>query len=584
MANYHVNYLTGSDVTGDGSTGNPWASIKYALQTSSATTGDVVKVVGSTKTTLDTAASPDSNDRTNVLNTSVDLSTSLAAGDIVIISPNISDGPEFDGWMHFEVESVTSTTLTTRGYHIYPNGQTGLSMTIEKVNDMIYTTTKEEANFTANAGAVVECGYDATFTSVIGHTYWVRSDQSVGSRGGEKFGIQGGGFGGWDAAMPLFRNMAFMRFQFAFMTDFGVSMYANNIHLLNAEAKMGYAGGFCTAPASDGSTDIYIHDCDQSILDKNYMIYSGSTAGGAMANGAPIDVYANQNRDRQMERNGGRIRNVVGYAVKGSIFGAAIIFNQSYNLIVNGDVTLMGLDPYLYTVDYYRTITLASGTGQIIPTSWKIVKNGGNAAWTPYNYIINLKDNSIMGFSYVKLPSGEALTDQYLVAGSLEANANALTTFVDSEGTWTSNNGTVFFRENTVDQETGNSCLEVLFAKGQGYAAEVNSTYLAAFPAENAGLKLTSLEIRKKYISGYNLNLDFKSPIAGTYAGEVSLGFMNIGTSTAWDTGTITIGNAPSRYIDNQAGPNALIPIYFKTTSAPGNTRFLIDSITPIYS
>ena len=24
MANYHVNYLTGSDVTGDGSTGNPW--------------------------------------------------------------------------------------------------------------------------------------------------------------------------------------------------------------------------------------------------------------------------------------------------------------------------------------------------------------------------------------------------------------------------------------------------------------------------------------------------------------------------------------------------------------------------------
>ena len=96
MANYHVNYLTGSDVTGDGSTGNPWASISYALTTSSAATGDVIKVVGSTKTTLDTAASPNANGRTNVLNTSVDLSASLAAGDIVIISPNITDGAEFD--------------------------------------------------------------------------------------------------------------------------------------------------------------------------------------------------------------------------------------------------------------------------------------------------------------------------------------------------------------------------------------------------------------------------------------------------------------------------------------------------------
>ena len=36
---------------------------------------------------------------------------------------------------------------------------------------------------------LVECGYDATFTSVIGHTYWVNSAVGVGGRSGTKFSI-----------------------------------------------------------------------------------------------------------------------------------------------------------------------------------------------------------------------------------------------------------------------------------------------------------------------------------------------------------------------------------------------------------
>ena len=584
MANYHVNYLTGSDTTGDGSTGNPWASISHALTTSAATTGDVIKVVGSTKTTLDTAAAPSANGRTNVINTSVDLSTSLAAGDIVIISPNISDGAEFNGWMHFEVESVTATTLTTRGYLMFPNAQTGLAMTIEKVNDMIYTNVQESGNWSGNAGAVVECGYDATFTSVIGYTYWVKADQGVGSRSGTKFQPQGGGFGSWSNGMPLFRNCAFMRFQFAFNPDFGMSVYANNIHMLNAEAKSGFAAGPIFGPAADGTTDIYIHDCDQSVLDKNYMIYSGNQATGAMANGAPIHLRANQNRDRQMERNGGNIKHVTGYFLKGYEFGSACLFNYSTNLVIDGDVVIMGLDPYYYTEDFYRQACLMGGVGQVVPTSFKIVKNGGNAAWTPTQYILNDKDNAISGFSYVKLPAGEYLQDQYLIAPSLETNDNAQTTFVDAEGTWSSYNGTVFQRQNTVDQETGDSCLEVLFARGAGYSAERNSTYIAAFPAQNAGLKLTGIQIRKKYVAGISNTIYFKSPIAGTYAGEVQFGSMSSGTSTAWNTATINISNHVSRYIDNLLSPDALVPIYMKANPSGTITRFLIDSITPIYS
>ena len=585
MANYHVNYLTGSDTTGDGSTGNPWATIAYALATSAATTGDVIKVVGSTKTTLDTAAAPNSNDRTNVLNTSVDLSSSLAAGDVIIVSPNLSDGPEFNGWMHFEVESVTSTTVTTRGWFIFPNAQTGLAMTIEKVNDMIYTNLQESGNWTANAGAVVECGYDATFTSVIGHTYWVKADQGIGSRSGQKFQPQGGGFGSWDNGMPLFRNIAFNRWQFAFNPDFGMSVYANNVHLMNAEAKQGYAAGPLYGPASDGTTDIYIHDCDQSILDKNYMIYSGNSAAGAMANGAPIHLYANQCRDRKIERNGGVIKHVTGYAVQGTQFGIAILFNQSYNLIIDGDVSLIGLDPYYYTADYYRNIVLMSGTGQVIPTSWKIVKNGGDPDWTPFNYIANNKDNCVAGFSYVKLPAGEYIKDQWLTNVSIEANTNAMMTFEDAEGIWTSWNGTFFQKQNLVDQETGDSCLEVMLSKGLGYAAERNSGWLAAFPAQNAGLKLTGIQIRKRNITGnFSTILYLKTTISGNYAGESEVASFSSGSSTAWNTSNLTLsGNLP-RYINGQLGPSALVPFYLKSNTSSAPTRFLIDSITPVYS
>ena len=587
MANYHVNYLTGSDVTGDGTTGNPWASISYALATSAATTGDVVKVVGSTKTTLDTAAAPNANGRTNVLNTSVDLSTSLAVGDIVIISPNLSDGAEFNGWMHFEVDGVTATTLTTRGYFVFPNAQTGLSMTIEKVNDMIPTTSSESFSGVPYVGAVVECGYDATFTSVIGHTYWYNSSVSVGARSGEKFQLSGGGFGGWANGMPLFRNMAFMRYQFAFNLEFGVSLYANNIHLLNAEAKQGYAGGIITAPASDGSTNIYLHDCDSSILDKNYMIYSGSQADGAMAQGAPIHLFANQNRDRQLERNGGRIKNVTGYAIKGGVFGFSILFNQSYNLVINGDVSLIGLDPYYYTEDFYRAIVLSSGTAQIVPTSFKIVKNGGTPSWTPWNYVMNLKDNSVLGNSFVKLPAGESITDQYLVGGDLESNANALCTFVDSQGTWTTNSGTIFYKQNTTAQETGDSCLEILFAKGVGYAATRVGTFLAAFPARNAGLKLAELDIRYKYVSGATTNYLLKSPVSGTYASESNLrSSLPVSFATTdWTTQNVVIQGHVKRYIDNQLDGDTLVPIFMKTESLSNlYTNWLIDSITPIYA
>ena len=347
MANYHVNYLTGSDVTGDGGTVNPWATIQHALTTSSASTGDVIKVVGSTTTDLTTTATFASNDVTKNITTGVDLTGSLAVGDTVIISPNMSDGAEFNGWMHTQVEAITSTVLTTTGYHMYPL-QSTLSVTITKINDRITGNTAETIN---NAqlytGSIVECGYDATFTSVVGRTYWDNTTVGVAARSGSKFTINSSGSTGrWNSAMPLFRNMGFIRYQYGMGMEFGAVAYANNIVILNGEAKAGFTG-FYAAPNTDSRTLLYVNDCDASIFDKNYYQYAaqgGATSDNAIGNMAPMHAFVNQNRFRRMERQGGNIKDFTGWAKEGGVFGLAIPFNQSYNLNITGDIVMLGIN------------------------------------------------------------------------------------------------------------------------------------------------------------------------------------------------------------------------------------------------
>ena len=583
MANYHVNYNTGSDVTGDGSTSTPWATIAHALTTSSATTGDVVKVVGSTTTDLDTGATVSTNDRTNQLTTSTDLTSSLSVGDIIIISPNITDGTEFNGWMHTEVEAITATTLTTRGYHAYPN-QTGLSMTITKVNDPVLGNTQETIlTPDAYAGAVVECGYDATFTSVIGHTYWVNNTVGVGSRSGNKFSIPSvGSIGEWDGGMPLFRNIAFARFEYGIQMQFGRIAYANNIILLNASAK---AGGqqFYMGPSTDTNTLIYINDCDGAVLDKNY--YNYATYGdNAIGNSAPLHIFANQNRDRQIEDNGGRIQNVTGYFIKGRLFGMASLFNRSVNLYITGDLVMMGLDDQNYTADYYRAPAAMTGSGQMILNSLKIVRNGLTTEQTPFNFILVNDEGAIPTNSYVKLPSGESIKDYYLIAqgNSPQMNSNNLVTFEDVDGLWSSQGSGIFYKQNTVDQETGNSCLELYKAPGESYAGTTFGGYVCSFPTNNGGLRLSGITFRYKKVSGNATGFRVQSMMAGTYSFDI--GNVNF-TNTSYADSTVSLStNQLSNFI-NSLPSNVQIPFSLSANNDSNDTcEVLIDSITPIYS
>ena len=527
MANYHVNYLTGSDVTGDGGTVNPWATIGYALTTTNASTGDIIKVVGSTTTDLTTTATFASNDVTRNITTGVDLTGSLAVGDTVIISPNMSDGAEFNGWMHTQVEAITSTVLTTTGYHMYPL-QSTLSVTITKINDRITGNTAETiSNAQLYTGAVVECGYNTAFTSVIGYTYWDNTTVGVAARSGSKFTISSSGSTGrWNSATPLFRNMGFIRYQYGMSMDFGAVAYANNIVILNGEARAG-STGFYAAPNTDSRTLLYVNDCDSSIFDKNYYQYAAQGSDNAIGNMAPMHVFVNQNRSRRMERQGGNIKDFTGWAKEGGVFGLAIPFNQSYNLNITGDIVMLGINESDITDgnQYYKASVLTSGTAQITPTSFKLVRNGRTAVTTPFNFISNGKDNAVAGNSYVKLPSGESLKDLYLIGVGAESNANTAMTWQDSNGIWTSADGTVFYKENLVDQETGNSCLEVYTAPGTSYAASKTMPMIAAFPAGNAGLKLTGITFRYKKTGGSNFNFLIKTNIAG--ANDIYMCFCN---------------------------------------------------------
>ena len=74
MATFHVDYLNGSN-TNDGSAANPYATVKYALETNSLGSGDDVKVAGGGETTVDSAATFAAN---NQLTTSSDLTTSIS--------------------------------------------------------------------------------------------------------------------------------------------------------------------------------------------------------------------------------------------------------------------------------------------------------------------------------------------------------------------------------------------------------------------------------------------------------------------------------------------------------------------------
>ena len=245
----------------------------------------------------------------------------------------------------------------------------------------------------------------------------------------------------------------------------------------------------------------------------------------------------------------------------------------------------MGIDDADYgSSAFYKTPTIISGVGQLTPSSLKVVRNGKAASDTPISFILNSSDNAVNGNSYVKLPSGDSIKDAdfstVAVANQPGTLSNAGQTFEDTDGLWTSDNGTIFSKQNLVDQETGNSCLEIVETKGISYSGFNSGCTIAAFPAGNAGQRLTGVTFRYKKISGQASGFSVTTPIGGSY--NQSLGNINFANTTYSDS-TVT-NSARSMAWINACDPDFLIQLRLADGDSTDTFHGLIDSITPIYS
>ena len=581
MSNFHVNYLTGSDSTGDGTTGNPWATLKYALENGPAIAGDVVKIAGSTTTDVDTAASPDSNNQTTVINTSVDLTGVLAVNDVIRVSPNMSDGPEFDGWMLTEIVSLNATSITTRAKWQFPN-QATTNFTITKINDQILTpaTSSESIASDTYIDVIVEGGYNNTFTSIVGLTFIVNSDVTAGSRAGNFYTFTSGTE---NVVTPLFKNFAMCRWQFGISTPFGKSAQIANLHILNGQGNPGGAGGF-VVPTSLSEAGIYLNDVDNSFP------YSGASAIFVPKAGenyiGGLKAYLNQNRDRSLNFSTGEVSGFVGYSVYYSTFGTSQFWSESINLGINGDISLVGYDFNAITTGFARNTGITAAQANINCNSLNIVRNGQTGFEYSLNLISNYLGKKSQGSSYIKLPTGSVLED-YLWASTSNAPTiffPATLSIEDDNGIWNGLTNSILSKQNLVDQETGDSCLELKCLGGRAYSQFQSSGILAAFKSKIGATRLSSIEMRIKNVDNPSTNtLELKIQIGeGVYPLNPAaiLSGSSIGT---WTTVTFNIISAfqAGEYLLTR---NTIVPMTLSNLNTDYTKTILIDSITPIYA
>lgn len=184
MANFYVNLISGNDTTGDGSIGNPWATITKACGTGGAQTiGDqvfVTKTPGS-PTLIGTATAANNS---FTITTPSDYTGSLAVKDVISMDPS--------GFPYMQITAINSTTITVAQYPWFDAGtDTGTStVNIYKVpfidvnvtssnNWAVVTTSTEipnlrntpfDYNTTYGFNIRISGGWNTDFTAQDGYT------------------------------------------------------------------------------------------------------------------------------------------------------------------------------------------------------------------------------------------------------------------------------------------------------------------------------------------------------------------------------------------------------------------------------
>jgi len=584
MADFHVDYINGSNATGDGSAGNPWGTITYALTESAAGAGDTVKVAGSGLTTVDSTATLSAVD---TLTTTTDLTSSIAVGDIVKVMPN--GVTEFQDWPTFYVVAITATTIQFHEDCYMPGDwRTGTSTYTIKTIDSIYgtTTTVEDVANQLGAGADVIGGYNSTFTAIVGLTYIRRTGMGGGSGTGT----------GWifrtsnnNINQANFENFHFSQFSKAIDTEYGSSYFGDNLHFYSnsSEAQGSYGEVY---KKSGGPSTCY------------YLNTDGRVGIGAYQNNFINAGYDPEQHIYQFIGNE-NMEFTVGNTIK-----KLVVWNPGFNSngAAFGRTANIRSNEQQFTDCDYTTNIIEANRGGFGGVHQNVMLF--NNCWGNLNSLTLIDGNTTNDWYFtpgslegylstnkytMKFPTGFSFTSSSILphfAGARDGNATGgLTSEVwkDDNGYWNTQQGGTYERVNTTDYDTGNSSREIILTSRMAYSSADPSTLLAQITKTTTSAP-TSITIRYKCTSSpdtsFGTRLYFGWKSAG-YNADLTTGNVNVTCDGTWRDVTYTCASNAvfTAYWNNIAvGTDWTINFTALYYNEPVR-NFLIDSVTVNY-
>lgn len=577
MAIYHVNYITGSNTNTGGAT-DPYATIQYAIDTNVTGAGDTVKVAGSGLTSRDAAATIVAGGSYNSFTTSVDLTTTIAVGDVVVINPpNVAD---YNNWATVYVTAITATTITfNEGLYLAGTARVG-NWEIFTIDEIIGSTASTFETLTTGNGndTVVEGGYNSGFTAIVGRTYFRRTGLGAGSKSGNCF-VYGNGP---NQSNVIFKNFGFLQWNNAFSLSFGSSYRADNLLFMYSNPGTSAFNAIFPADAATPA-DLYLIDC--STTTQGQLYYNQTIENQGFGHNFNFYIY---NRANTVNLASHLTKLVIWnsyIANGGSAFGGSALIKNVLGCVLNDcDLTwnvIDDSDPDGYPVAFNRSTQIfsceASQVNQILGNLNSVTKIDGGVTTYFYNWFNNIGNPSWLP-SCIKTPTGYTLKDDTNICGTnADSNKFAVgsnTSLIDDDYTWQYGTGS-YVASDTVTFNTGDSS-KVLF--GPDRLAYANSRRFApAFSFIKAATNPVSVTFSARLIVGSGATIR----VTGSKYNEQVTGTAGISNTTGWTDYTMAFNTLGTAVLDGFS-QGSIVQLCLENTQTPPAT-ILIDKITINY-
>lgn len=592
MAFYCIDYLNGSNVTGDGTASLPWATIEHGETQINGGTGyvlgDEMRIAGSTKSALlDTVTRTTAATFSVTFSTTIDLTGTLSVGDYVqLVSSNTYPGTIMEQFTWY-VSSISASQIVLLQYNFQSTmfGQ-NLSYSIYKINDPV--------TFDVNAFS----GYYLDKPNQIATSFDPFSDSVTIS-------------GGWDPAT------------FTSKTAYGKTVFGRT-GTYNVATPYSY--GYVFYP-SIGLNGLLFKDMSFTRVYGNYWAVSGQWNGGCnwtnISNSYTIEAHtgtplasaynriydgcAIQNGSNFVSQAGGpkaEFKN--GWITAGSLTYPVtnfqnIIYNEVVDFSNNICLTATGLEflAAYYTssqynpggfinIDFATTTVLSPGNnlGYFLASGSYNSSAGVQNITVPSaflgDYPTTTGFETIMDYAWsgqIKLTTDNVDASPQWKSGKYVAGAYPSTLTDTTTGLTWDVLGRAFSRLNTLDKDTGLNCIELKPIK--------NACEAWFLPIRIKKGDTLDLTIKAK-IKGSQTSTSPAFYVGGTNASTVTSydGFPSLDamtlisggalTNTAWQTNTYSISNALSTATGEEFFANITISDYNLTN---GNS-ILIDQVT----